>query len=67
MISFELQGPKRLKTNVQTILATQFYIFQILIPTKTNLNQCGQINHNGHCWTPNQEKGRGGEDNADEI
>ena len=25
------------------------------------MNQFGLIDHNGHCWTPNQEKGRGGE------
>ena len=31
------------------------------------MNQFGQIDHSGHCWTPNQEKGQGGEDISDEI
>ena len=35
--------------------------------TRVSLNQFGQINHSGHCWTPSQEKGRGGEDNSDEF
>ena len=30
-----------------------------------SLNEFGQIDHSGHCRTPNQEKGRGGEDNSD--
>ena len=25
------------------------------------MNQFGLIDHSGHCWAPNQEKGRGGE------
>ena len=29
--------------------------------TRVSLNQFGLIDHSGHCWTPNQEKGRGGE------
>ena len=60
--------------------AKHFCIFQILVPrrlgvwncfessvTRVSLSQLGQIDHSGHCWTPNQEKGRGGEDNSDEI
>ena len=35
--------------------------------TRVSLNQFGLIDHSGHCWTRNQEKGRGGEDNSDEI
>ena len=40
--------------------------FEPSIP-RASLNQFGQIDHSGHCWNPNQEKGRGGEDNSDEI
>ena len=28
---------------------------------RVSLNQFGQIDYSGHCWIPNQEKGRGGE------
>ena len=39
----------------------------VTIVTRVSLNQFGLIDHSGHCWTPNQEKGRGGEDNPRQI
>ena len=60
-------GPRRLETPRRLEMPGRLALFRI----KHNESQFESIwpdrSHRGHCWTPNQEKGRGREDNSDEI